>query len=389
LLRKVSSTILICALALCANVMAQKKKDKKEQNAGPPTTAEAEFAKGVQYYNQGLYSPAVGQFKKAIDMRPKYPEAFFWRGMTLLEMNEPDYAYDSLKNALLLRKDYEEAHYLAWLSLAQVGATLGPVAYNELSAVPKKSYDLPWHIHLRLGEALADSGQIDRAITELRQVTSSQPPAPTADSYFNQLADREIQSIKDEIAQHSGSYADGHMKLAKAMLAKQNYDGAIAEAQTAIQQRESFPAAYQFISSVYFQKKDYQDSIATLQEFLAKFPTDSHLAQFRGRIAVIREVGSLPETPVVSNPDSAAKLPTLPTLALTDAAREHKVAGSVTIEATFTDGGMIERPVVVQGLGYGLDERALIAVLGTKFEPAMKDGKPVAVRQKIQVNFAN
>jgi tetratricopeptide (TPR) repeat protein len=370
-------------MALSANVMAQK------TPAPAPQTPEGEFAKGIEYYKLGLYSSAGAQFKKAIDMRPKYPEAFFWRGMTLIEMNEYDYAYDSLKNALLLRKDYEEAHYLSWLALEQVGATLTPLAYKELSAVTRKSFDLPWTIHLRLGEALADSGQLDRAVIELRQVASSPPPSVATDSYFVQLSDRNIQFLKDEIAQHTGSYADGHLKLAKAILAKQDYEGAIAEARAAIEQRESFPAAYQFISSVNFMRKDYPHAITTLQDFLAKFPTDSHLGQFRGRISVIRDVAGLPETPVISNPDSAAKFPGLPTLALSDAAKEHKITGSVTIEATLTDGGMIERPIVVQGLGYGLDERAVMAILGSKFEPALKDGKPVAVRQKIQVNFAN
>ena len=38
-------------------------------------------------------------------------------------------------------------------------------------------------------------------------------------------------------------------------------------------------------------------------------------------------------------------------------------------------------------LGYGLDEQALDAVKTWKFEPAMKDGKPVATQIMIEVNF--
>jgi tetratricopeptide (TPR) repeat protein len=178
------------------------------------------------------------------------------------------------------------------------------------------------------------------------------------------------------------------MKLARALLANGDYDGAIAEARTAIEQREFFPAAFQFISTAYFLRKDYENSLAILQDFLKRFPTDSHIGAMRGRIAVIRQVAALPATPVVSNPDTAAKLPSPPTLQPTDAAKEHKVTGAVTIEATFTDRLTVENPVVVQGLGYGLDERALLVILAMRIEPAIKDGKPVAVRQKIQVNFA-
>ena len=42
---------------------------------------------------------------------------------------------------------------------------------------------------------------------------------------------------------------------------------------------------------------------------------------------------------------------------------------------------------IVQELGHGLDEKAVEAVKEWKFEPAMKDGKPVAVQTYVQVQF--
>jgi TonB family protein len=42
---------------------------------------------------------------------------------------------------------------------------------------------------------------------------------------------------------------------------------------------------------------------------------------------------------------------------------------------------------VVRPLGMGLDQKALDAVKQWKFEPAMKDGKPVAVQINVEVNF--
>jgi len=110
-------------------------------------------------------------------------------------------------------------------------------------------------------------------------------------------------------------------------------------------------------------RKKYPDAIAILQDFLGRFPADNHVGPFRGRIAVIRKVAEMPESAVVTNPDSAVKLSELPKLALTDAAKVGKVGGSITVEATFTGVGTIENPVIVQGLGFGLDERAMITVL--------------------------
>jgi protein TonB len=42
---------------------------------------------------------------------------------------------------------------------------------------------------------------------------------------------------------------------------------------------------------------------------------------------------------------------------------------------------------VLSSLGMGLDEKAVEAVQNWKFEPAMKDGKPVAVELAIEVDF--
>jgi TonB family protein len=42
---------------------------------------------------------------------------------------------------------------------------------------------------------------------------------------------------------------------------------------------------------------------------------------------------------------------------------------------------------VVRHLGMGLDQKAVEAVKGYRFKPAMRFGKPVAVTVNIEVNF--
>ena len=43
--------------------------------------------------------------------------------------------------------------------------------------------------------------------------------------------------------------------------------------------------------------------------------------------------------------------------------------------------------MVARSLGLGLDQKAMDAVRQWKFEPAMKDGRPVAVQINVEVNF--
>ena len=54
------------------------------------------------------------------------------------------------------------------------------------------------------------------------------------------------------------------------------------------------------------------------------------------------------------------------------------IQGMQHLPATFTPGPR---------LGMGLDEKAIEAVRNWKFEPAMKDGKPVAVQINVEVSF--
>jgi TonB family protein len=49
--------------------------------------------------------------------------------------------------------------------------------------------------------------------------------------------------------------------------------------------------------------------------------------------------------------------------------------------------GIPRNPVVVQRLGEGLDEKALEAIPQYRFKPGMKDGRAVATRITIEVNF--
>jgi TonB family protein len=68
-------------------------------------------------------------------------------------------------------------------------------------------------------------------------------------------------------------------------------------------------------------------------------------------------------------------------------ARRIKFQGEVTLLATIGVDGRPRNLIVERSLGMGLDEKALETVRTWRFEPAKKDGHPVAVRMNIIVNF--
>jgi TonB family protein len=68
-------------------------------------------------------------------------------------------------------------------------------------------------------------------------------------------------------------------------------------------------------------------------------------------------------------------------------ARIAKFQGEVTLLVTIGTDGRARNLTVVRSLGMGLDQKALDAVRTWRFEPAKKDGRPVAVQMNIIVNF--
>ena len=68
-------------------------------------------------------------------------------------------------------------------------------------------------------------------------------------------------------------------------------------------------------------------------------------------------------------------------------ARKAKYQGTVILGLIVDSSGRPRGLKVEHGLGMGLDEKALEAVRNWKFEPAEKDGKPVAVAISVEVQF--
>jgi protein TonB len=68
-------------------------------------------------------------------------------------------------------------------------------------------------------------------------------------------------------------------------------------------------------------------------------------------------------------------------------ARKAKYQGVVVLTIEVDSSGHVRNLRVRQGLGLGLDEKAIEAVSRWRFRPAIIDGKPVTTEAVVQVNF--
>ena len=104
---------------------------------------------------------------------------------------------------------------------------------------------------------------------------------------------------------------------------------------------------------------------------------------------VVGQIPAADETVVV-----AKKIGVIPPLTIyqprpeyTELARKDKVEGVVIVSLVVDEQGLPQHLNVSRGLGDGLDENAIKAVKQYRFNPAVENGKPVAVYLNVEVNF--
>lgn len=71
----------------------------------------------------------------------------------------------------------------------------------------------------------------------------------------------------------------------------------------------------------------------------------------------------------------------------TDQARQANVSGKIVIAVLFAANGNVAQTIVIKPLGYGLDQQAVSAARGIRFEPLLKDGKAVSVVKVVEYSF--
>lgn len=84
--------------------------------------------------------------------------------------------------------------------------------------------------------------------------------------------------------------------------------------------------------------------------------------------------------------------PPMPTKTVTPnyptALKHDGISGMVTMSILVDETGCVQNPVVKKSTRPEFEQPAIEAVLKWKFEPAKKDGKPVAVQVVIPVKFS-
>jgi TonB family protein len=137
-----------------------------------------------------------------------------------------------------------------------------------------------------------------------------------------------------------------------------------------------------------------QDQPPSIAEVCAKIPSDpraldSVLQPSPFIPGIATHLGGVTAGPVykVGGGVSAPRPLRTPDPQYSKEARKRSVQGKVVLWLVIGPDGLPQNIRVAKSLGYGLDEAAIEAVRNWRFQPAKKNGKPVAVQVNVEINF--
>lgn len=206
------------------------------------TTDEAELAfQKAENLTGSDREAAAENYRKAIRLRPKYPEAYIGLARVLLESGNPEEARDAIVGARRVRPVYPEA-----------------------SAIEGRVYK-------DLGEEAKAIASFKRAITDGK---GFQPEAYTG-----------LGLLYKEKAEGDSGSGDFEQETA-------NYTEAAKNLRVALKQLSGAPdtvVIYQLLGLIYERMKKFDDAIAIYEEFLRIFPNSNEADAVRSFIVQVRK----------------------------------------------------------------------------------------------------
>jgi TonB family protein len=284
------------------------------------------------------------------------------------------------------------------IQLYQQGDMIG--AAKVLHEVVKKHPDDAdaWYY---LGLAYNSEGSIGAARPAFEQLLRLRPDSADATAklaYALILANQPERAIAT--AKHAIELGDQspepHYAIAEASFRLGASEKAVEEAENALRIKPDFVLALITKSLAHYSLKQYSDAAASLERFLTVRPDSGDANAWRGQLEELRQRAAQPptekpaaETPNFTGRDVTQKARVLskPEPTYTEPARKAGVTGTVVLRVIFASDGEVKHIFVIRALGYGLTTQAIKAARLIKFDPAMKDGRPVSMYMQLEYNF--
>ena len=290
----------------------------------------ASTARGIQLYQQGDSTEAIKILKEIVKKHPDDADAWYYLGLAFNSQGLFGEARPRFERLIQLRPDSADAH-------------------------------------AKLAYALILANEPQKAMTTGRRALELGVKSPEA-----------------------------HYAIAEASFRLNSPEKAVEEAEAALMVSPDFLPALITKSLAHLSLKHYSEAAASLEKFLAISPDNVDADTWRGQLKEMQEsaLQSTTTNPTAETTTYSGKVVTQKVRVLgkpepqyTERARMAGVEGTVVLRAVFSSDGDVKHIVVTKALGYGLTTNAIRAARQIKFQPAIKDDRPVSMYIQLEYNF--
>jgi TonB family protein len=294
----------------------------------------------------------------------------------LLRERRTKEALDAFKSAVSKNKANPDAWYFMGLSYLQLGD------FKKASSVFQTAIKLRPNLagaHAGYGYALLRRGKLKDATRETQKALSLDPKHIDALYTMGVISLR--QGARDEALKYADAIIAVNPNMAAAYLIRSqayvrfNGDALVSEAGAPKDER----------------LRRYRLAAEALEQYL-KLEADKEEAQvWKDQLESLKfyvaDKSGAPRVYSGREVTTKARLLSKPEPVYTEKARQEQVTGTVVLKCVFAGDGSVKHILVVESLPHGLTEASIAAARRIKFEPATLDGKPVSMFMQLEYNF--
>lgn len=314
---------------------------------GTAIASAEERERGIALYQQGEFADAAKVFRKALSKNKSDHEGWYYLGMTLLQQQpkEVKNAAKAFETAVKLRPGFAAAHLgLGYVFLLQNKPS---DAIREASAALNIDPNLR-DAHYFLGVQRLRAGANEEALKHAEAIIKLDPKFASAYLLKSQALT---------------GFPSGPPYLKEQELTESR-NTLYREAAAALEK-------YLLLDTNTKEKQTWTEQLESLRFYLEPHREDA------GPDRIYSGPGLTTKARVLTKPEPQ----------YTDAARHNLVKGTVKLRCIFASDGSVRHILVVNGLPYGLTERAVSAAKLIKFVPATIDGRPVSIFMQVEYYF--
>jgi Flp pilus assembly protein TadD len=219
----------------------------------------------------GRTKEAIQHVRRAIELRPDYPEALYNLGIALTQDGAYDEAGEALTRALEMNP--ANAHVHNSMGIVRMNQTRWEDALMSFLQAIRLKADLP-SAHFNAGNALVELRRTEEALAAFHEAVRLDPKfADAFNSLGNALreADRLDESIEafEQALQLRPGFAEAYNNLGIALARQNRYELAIKNYEKALELRPHYAAAHNNLGIAYANQLEFAKALLSYQQAIA------------------------------------------------------------------------------------------------------------------------